>query len=70
MSSDLIFFSLALTSTSKITTETNGVSRELQHEKSKNPEKCLFELSTSAHWSGEGSGDETEGETEIILTLQ
>lgn len=49
MTDDLIFFSLTLNSTSKITTESNGGSRDLQHEKSKNLEKCLFELSAPAY---------------------
>jgi len=49
MTDDFIFFSLTLPSTSKITTENNGGSRDLQHEKSKNLENCLFELSASAY---------------------
>lgn len=69
MSSDLIFFLLVFISISKIIIEINGVLRELQYEKFKNFEKCLFELSTFVYWFGEGSGDETEGEIEIILIL-
>ena len=49
MTDDLIFFSLTLPSTCKITTEHNGGSRDLKHEKSKNLEKYLSELSASAY---------------------
>lgn len=52
MADNSIFFSLTLLPLGKSTTASNEDLRDVQHEKSKDPEKYLFELSTHAFWCG------------------
>ena len=67
MTDDLIFFSSTLPSTSRITTESNGDSRDLQYEKSKDLEKCLSELSAYGYEYG---GEKTGWEEKTIFWIK